>query len=102
MVLVDVWASWCAGRGALPAWTELRTRIGTERFEVVGLSVADEREPAVAFMGQLATGLPMVWDGQGDLTARFPVRTSKHLGPNLSHSYWQRGYAAGHRAVSGR
>ena len=87
VVLVDVWASWCVPcRDALPAWAELRTRLGNDQFEVVGVSVDDERELAVGFVAELAVGIPMVWDGPGSQTSavgdsagslmqRFPVTT---------------------------
>ncbi len=61
--LVDVWASWCAPcRRALPFFAALHGRHAGAGFEVVALSVDDERSVAKAFVADLKLPFVLLWD----------------------------------------
>lgn len=79
VVLIDVFASWCVPcRDALPAWGELRARIGDE-LAVVGVATDGEREMALDFIAEVGPQFPTVWDGRGEIMARYPVESMPTL-----------------------
>jgi thiol-disulfide isomerase/thioredoxin len=48
VVLLNIWATWCAPcREEMPALDRLQAQLGSERFQVVALSV-DQQGPAIA------------------------------------------------------
>ena len=102
VVLVDVWASWCAPcREAIPAWTTLRARLDPTRFEVVGVSTDEEPQAATRFWTELAPTFPMVWD-DGQLMASFPVETMPTaflLDASGVVRYVHEGFVAGTEAI---
>ncbi len=79
VVLIDVFASWCVPcRDAVPAWGELRARIGDE-LAVVGVAIDGERAMALGFIDEVAPRFPTVWDARGDIMARYPVENMPTL-----------------------
>jgi len=72
--LVDVWASWCAPcREALPFFGDLHKRLAARGFEVVALSVDEEKGPAKAFVADLKLPYVLVWDRDQKNVARLDV-----------------------------
>jgi thiol-disulfide isomerase/thioredoxin len=51
VVLVDIWASWCAPcKDELPALNEMAGRLASKGIEIVAISVDEDREAAETFL----------------------------------------------------
>jgi thiol-disulfide isomerase/thioredoxin len=56
VVLVDIWASWCAPcMEEMPLLDEMAVRLKKKGVEVIAVSVDEDRESAEAFLGKRAS-----------------------------------------------
>ena len=78
VVLVNFWATWCKPcEEEMPAMERLYRELRDEGFELLAVSVDDEREPVVRFRDRLGLTFPILLDpGQAVASAyqtfRFP------------------------------
>lgn len=80
VLVVDVWASWCAScRFSLPAFDALAERLGPRGLRFVGVSVDEDRAKVEEFLRKHPVRYPIAWDrGAESLSksldiARLPV-----------------------------
>ncbi len=63
VVLVNLWATWCAPcEQEMPAMQRLYTRLAPRGFELVAISVDDEEEPVARFRDRLGLTFPIALD----------------------------------------
>lgn len=78
VVLIDFWASWCGPcMSEAPAVVSLYKKLRDEGFEIVGVSLDENREAMDAAMKQLGMTWPQAFDGKGfdgDICHRFGIR----------------------------
>ena len=96
VVLVNFWATWCKPcEEEMPAMQRLHEALAPQGFELVAISVDEEREPVQAFRERLGLGFPILHDpAQGSAhtyqSFRFPesflvdregVLVERYIGP---------------------
>lgn len=60
-MLVDFWASWCVPcREETPHFIELQRKYGSRGFQMVGISMDDDAEPARKFSEEFRMSYPIV------------------------------------------
>lgn len=82
VVLVDFWASWCGPcRESFPFYAELRASLPGDDFEIVAVSVDDDRGRAEEFILEMGGAFPAVWDAGQRIVAewRAPVMPTAFL-----------------------
>jgi len=66
VVLVDFWATWCPPcREETPTIVELHRRLHGRGFEVVGISLDDDKGKLAAYLKQNGMTWPQFYDGEG-------------------------------------
>lgn len=77
VVLIDFWATWCGPcRAAMPHLKRLYADFRARGLELVGVSIDEEREPVVQFVGKERLPWPIIHDnaaGADSLATRFGV-----------------------------
>ena len=70
VVLVDLWASWCEScKAAMPHHVALWQRLHARGFDVVALSVDEDRDAALQFLAERPLPFLVAWDA-GQKTAQ--------------------------------
>jgi len=63
VALVNFWATWCKPcEEEMPAMDRLYRSLRDEGFELVAISVDEEREEVVRFQERMQVSFPIVWD----------------------------------------
>ncbi|MFM9059395.1 MAG: TlpA family protein disulfide reductase [Planctomycetaceae bacterium] len=66
VVLVDVWATWCGPcRAQIPVMKEAYEKYHDKGFEIVGISLDEDREKLDAFLAAESLPWPIVYSGKG-------------------------------------
>lgn len=72
VVVVNVWASWCAPcRAEAGELANLAKEFSNESVRFVGLNTRDSLAAAIAFNEKFKTGFPSIQDKEGQLTLAF-------------------------------
>lgn len=72
VVVVNVWASWCAPcRAEAAELANLAKEFSNESVQFVGLNTRDSLSAAIAFNERFKTGFPSIQDKNGELTLAF-------------------------------
>jgi len=80
VVVVNVWASWCAPcRAEARALSNAYTQFAEQSVAFVGINTRDSNAAALAFTKRFATGYPSLQDSDGILTLAFG-----NLGPSAT------------------
>lgn len=75
LVWLDFWASWCGPcRKSLPAYQQLWQRYRQLGFEVLAVSLDEDRAAAQGMVEPLSLGYTLLWDGEQRSPAQFGVR----------------------------
>jgi thiol-disulfide isomerase/thioredoxin len=74
VVLVDIWASWCAPcKASFPSLDGLYQELGPEGLEVLAVNVDERREDALDFLRNRPHHMRVVLDPQGRVPEAFGV-----------------------------
>jgi len=74
VVYVDFWASWCGPcKLSFPFMQQLAARYPGGEVAVVTVNVDRQRAQADAFLRQVRSNLPVIYDAQGDLAQAWKV-----------------------------
>ena len=74
VVYVDFWASWCGPcKLSFPFMQQLAGRYPASDLAVVTINVDRQRAAADAFMRQVRSNLPVIYDAAGDLAQAWKV-----------------------------
>ncbi|KUR72230.1 hypothetical protein AQZ52_02800 [Novosphingobium fuchskuhlense] len=74
VVYVDFWASWCGPcKLSFPFMQQLAARYPASDLAVVTINVDRQRAAADAFMRQVRSNLPVIYDATGDLAQAWKV-----------------------------
>jgi thiol-disulfide isomerase/thioredoxin len=74
VVYVDFWASWCGPcKLAFPFMEQLTARFPASDLAVVTINVDRQRGAADAFLRQVRSSLPVIYDAAGDLAQTWKV-----------------------------
>ncbi len=74
VVMLDFWASWCAPcKQAFPYMATLTRRYGPRDFAVVTVNAERQRAPGEAFLRQVKSTLPVVWDADASAVKTWQV-----------------------------
>ena len=66
VVLVDVWATWCGPcRAQIPVMKEVYEKYHDKGFEIVGISLDEDREKLEKFIAAESLPWPIVYSGKG-------------------------------------
>ena len=66
VVMVDFWASWCGPcKQAFPFMATLTHRYRPEDLVVITINEERQRAAGEAFLHQVRSSLPVIWDGEG-------------------------------------
>ena len=75
VVLVDVWASWCAPcKVAFPAYDALFREFRDKGFDVLAVNVDEDRKAAAAFLQGRTFQLRVLLDPKGTVPAAFKLK----------------------------
>lgn len=75
VVLVDVWASWCAPcKAAFPAYDALRQEYNAKGFEVFAINVDEKKADADRFLAGRPHSMTVVYDPKGLSPTRFRLK----------------------------
>jgi thiol-disulfide isomerase/thioredoxin len=75
VVLLDIWASWCAPcKAAFPNYDDLHTRFRDRGFHVLAVNVDEQRKDADRFLAGRRPALQVVFDPQGRAPAALRVK----------------------------
>lgn len=79
VVIVDFWATWCKPCvGEIPNLLALREKYGRHGFEVVGISLDDDRDALDSFLTEQKLPWPVLCSGKGTrdpLAVRYAIRS---------------------------
>ena len=71
-VLVDFWATWCVPcRRSIPIYAEMQRKLKDKGFEVIAISVDEERSNVVAFAKRNHLPFRVVHDAKGAIVERY-------------------------------
>ena len=74
VVYLDFWASWCGPcKLSFPFMESLRNRYGAQGLVVLTVNVDHDRAAAERFLHETGSTLPVIYDPQGVLAARYKV-----------------------------
>jgi thiol-disulfide isomerase/thioredoxin len=74
VVMIDFWASWCAPcKQAFPYMAALTRRFGPRDLVVITVNAERQRTPGEAFLRQVDSHLPVVWDSDGAVVKAWQV-----------------------------
>lgn len=74
VVYVDFWASWCGPcKLSFPYMQQLAARFPASDLAVVTINVDRQRAAADAFLQQVRSNLPVIYDAPGDLAQAWKV-----------------------------
>ena len=78
-MLVDFWATWCGPCvKEIPNLVALREKYGRHGFEVLGISLDDDRDALDAFLAEQQLPWPVLWSGKATrdpLAVRYGIRS---------------------------
>lgn len=75
VVLLDFWASWCGPcRQSLPEYQKLRDEFSRDDFEVLAVSVDEERDDALAFLKKFPLQFPLLLDAGSEVARAYGLK----------------------------
>jgi thiol-disulfide isomerase/thioredoxin len=99
VVLVDFWATWCAPCvAAMPQLKQLRAKLGSDRFEILGVSADQDRGVVTKFIADQSVDWPTILDEESKLQKRWMAlslptyyvldegHVVRYRGSNLDHA----------------
>ncbi|MBS0333426.1 MAG: TlpA family protein disulfide reductase [Proteobacteria bacterium] len=96
VLYLDFWASWCAPcQLSFPFMSQVAARYAGRNFRLLAVNVDHVRQKADAFLAKAGGSVPVAFDPDGVLAARFGVHempTSFLLGPDGAVRFVHKGF----------
>ena len=76
VIYLDFWASWCSPcRTSFPLLNKLHEKLKTQGFEVVAISLDEDKADAEKFLQKFPVGFTVLHDANGDWADQFVVES---------------------------
>lgn len=76
VIYLDFWASWCAPcRTSFPLLNKLHDKLKAQGFEVVGVSLDENKDKAVKFLQEIPVNFTVLHDAKGEWADQYVVES---------------------------